>query len=81
MTCREVTGLLLEYVSGELEADFRGEMDEHTAACDNCREYLREYRATIAASQTAVRAVAPSGTEHLPGELIAAVLDSLDQSG
>lgn len=81
MTCRDVTGYLLEYVSGEVEADLRGEIDEHTAACGTCREYLREYRATIAASQAAVQALTSSGTAHLPGELIAVVLDSLAPSG
>jgi len=81
VTCREVTGFLLEYVSGALEADLRGEIDQHTAACGNCREYLREYRLTIAACQTAVQGDAPPAAGHLPAALITGVLDTLDQSG
>jgi anti-sigma factor RsiW len=81
MTCREVTGYLLEYTAGELDAEDRAELDAHTAGCDNCREFLREYQQTIAACQAAFAdldaGAGATAAAGLPDETIAAAIAAM----
>jgi anti-sigma factor RsiW len=73
MTCRDVSGFLHDYVAGELPADVLADFERHLDACANCREYLRQYRATIAQGQVL-------GTHDEPGipeDLVKAVLATI----
>ena len=78
MTCREISDFLLEYTSGELDADVRGTFEHHIADCGNCHEFLRQYRATITAGQAAFKQDDRKRADDLPEELVEAILNSLE---
>lgn len=73
MNCREVSGFLLGYVDGDLSADVVAEFHRHLDACANCREYLEQYRRTIAQSQ----ALNQAADAPIPDDLVKAVLDTI----
>lgn len=79
MTCREISEFLLEYTSGELDPAVRAEFEEHIRLCENCQEYLRQYRATISATQAAAGRPAEDTTE-IPDELVTAILNALKEA-
>ena len=76
MTCRDVSGFLHDYVDGELPADVRAAFEHHLDGCTNCREYLRQYRATIAQGQSLGSGVEP----EVPEDLVEAVLKTIRQA-
>lgn len=76
MTCRDVSGFLHDYVDGELPADVRAAFEHHLDGCTNCREYLRQYRATIAQGQSLGSRVEP----EVPEDLVEAVLKTIRQA-
>jgi anti-sigma factor RsiW len=56
MNCRELTELLMDYVSGELASEHRDLVHEHLDKCPPCVAYVRTYQITIQL------------TRHLPRE-------------
>lgn len=72
MTCQQLAAFMLEYVEGTLPADTRARFDVHLAACDDCRAYLKDYLATIAAT----RQEADDDPPQMPDALVRAILDS-----
>jgi anti-sigma factor RsiW len=74
MTCREVAGFLQEYVAGDLSPDLLAAFERHLGDCSNCREFLSQYRATIAA---AAGAWTTEADVDAPPELVSAILSSL----
>lgn len=69
MTCRDVTGYLREHAATELHAEDQAEFDAHVAACDNCREYVREYVLAIDAARAAFGARPPGEAPTVPREM------------
>ena len=59
VTCREFVELVTEYLEGVMSTGDRTRFEAHLDHCDECREYLAQFRATIAA------------VGHLPPESIA----------
>jgi anti-sigma factor RsiW len=49
MTCRELVGLITDYVEGTLPDGDRRRFDEHVEMCKYCAGYLEQMRATIGA--------------------------------
>jgi MFS family permease len=47
LACRELVGIVSDYVDGVLPADWRARADEHLRACDGCTAYLQQIRATV----------------------------------
>lgn len=47
IACRELIGLLTDYVDGVLNPDWRRRADEHLSDCDGCTTYLAQIRATV----------------------------------
>ncbi len=47
MMCDELVEVLTEYLEGTLAARDRARLDAHLGVCDDCREYLDQFRATI----------------------------------
>jgi anti-sigma factor RsiW len=72
MKCRELAAFLMDYVSRELPEDTREVFEAHLSRCPNCREYLRQYEATIRAGQVAC--ADEQSVAEAPEELIAAIL-------
>jgi anti-sigma factor RsiW len=48
LTCQELVELVTDYLEGALSRDERARFDAHIAACANCREYLAQFRQTMA---------------------------------
>ena len=76
MTCRDVTEFLMDYLDNALTPDLRRSFDRHLAVCSNCRTYLRQYEATIRATQAAFAAGEAPDTAF-PEDLTAAILSTL----
>ena len=73
MNCRELTGFLLEYFSGEMPAAVSTEFETHLGRCSDCHAFLEQYRQTIALG----RATAIDEHPNVPEGLIAAIVASI----
>jgi anti-sigma factor RsiW len=74
LTCRDVADFLMAYEDGELAPAERGEFDAHLAECPDCVAYLESYRRTVALGRRAFADDEASAAEHVPEELVQAVL-------
>jgi anti-sigma factor RsiW len=50
LTCQELVELVTSYLDGALSRRDRIRFERHIAACENCREYLKQFEQTIAAT-------------------------------
>jgi anti-sigma factor RsiW len=74
MTCRELTELLTDYVSGELPAEDLRRADEHLAGCPDCAAYRETYETTVRLGSLAFRRADGRARADAPEELVAAIL-------
>jgi anti-sigma factor RsiW len=49
LACKELVGLVTDYLDGVLPADWRAGFDGHLAGCAGCTEYVAQIRFTIQA--------------------------------
>jgi MFS family permease len=47
VACRELVGLLSDYLDDVLDPGWRAQVDEHVRHCDGCSNYLYQIRATV----------------------------------
>ena len=47
MLCKDMLGVLSEYIDGELDPEFCAEIGRHMAECGNCRIMLDTLRKTV----------------------------------
>ena len=47
LSCQELVELVTDYLEGALSAEDRRRFDSHLAACDGCRTYLEQLKATV----------------------------------
>lgn len=73
MTCREFADFVMSYLDGELDATQRRRFEDHLADCADCVRFLREYRATVRAGQSAYADELPA---DVPNDLVKAILDA-----
>ncbi len=73
MTCREFAAFVLPYLDGEPGATQRRCFEDHLAECADCVRFLREYRATVRAGQSAYADELPA---DVPADLVKAILDA-----
>jgi anti-sigma factor RsiW len=64
MTCREFTSFIADYLSGELTQEVQTAFERHLSRCDNCTQYLADYRRTMVLERGAL-----TGEEELPEEV------------
>lgn len=76
MTCREFADFMLEYVSGELPSDVRRAFEHHLSLCDNCVQYLADYKQTIELGKRAFEDEGAPVPASIPEELVTAILAS-----
>jgi anti-sigma factor RsiW len=50
LSCREIIGLVTEYLEGTMPADTRLRFERHVAICPPCRGFLAQMRETLRAS-------------------------------
>ncbi len=48
LDCRELVELVTAYLDGSLDDDLRGRFAAHLDVCPGCREYVDQFRVTIA---------------------------------
>jgi anti-sigma factor RsiW len=75
MTCRDATRLLAGALEGTLAPGVVADFERHLGHCGNCRRFLAQYRATIAAGRRAARELGASVVR--PEELMGAVLTAI----
>jgi anti-sigma factor RsiW len=63
LTCQQVTDLIVDYVTGELDPTIGTVFETHLRNCRDCAAFLNTYRETIRAAR-AVR------YEDLPAEML-----------
>lgn len=51
LRCRDINGLLHDYLEGSLDPDLRRGLDEHLADCAGCHGFLNTYRDTVAVAK------------------------------
>lgn len=73
MTCREFADFIMDYIDGELPADVLAGFERHISVCPNCRQYLSQYEATVAAGHDAFNDDETIPAE-VPEDLIQAIL-------
>jgi anti-sigma factor RsiW len=59
LTCRDVNGLLADYVDGALTPEAAADLERHLAGCEPCRAYLATYRRTRALGARVARVEIP----------------------
>jgi anti-sigma factor RsiW len=68
ITCRELVGIVTEYLEGTLDADDRARFESHIGRCAGCRAYLDQVRKTIAMTgRLSEDDIAPSMRDTLLG--------------
>lgn len=78
LTCRQMIDFLMDYLSGELEADTRGEFERHLSVCPPCVDFMDSYRKTVKLARDAGREPPAPAGDGLPDELVQAILKSID---
>ncbi len=74
MTCRELADFLLDYLSGDLPEGEKVAFDRHLTLCDNCVEYLQQYKTTVDAGRGAFAASDDEVPPEVPEQLVKAIL-------
>jgi predicted anti-sigma-YlaC factor YlaD len=72
MTCRECDEFIVSYLDGTLTPRQQFLFKTHMALCKVCRDYLEDYKQTIAITQSAAKKMTPS--PGMPDELVQAIL-------
>jgi anti-sigma factor RsiW len=72
MTCREITEILSDFVSGELATETATVLETHVARCPNCQVFLVQFRHTVELAR--VTGVEIEDPGDVPAELVEAVL-------
>lgn len=71
LTCRDVVGFMDAYHAGEIREEARAVFDAHVAECPECRDFLRQYVATV---RLAKDAFDPIDEPAVPEALVDAIL-------
>lgn len=66
VACRELVGLLSDYLDGVLDPGWRAHVDEHLRYCDGCTTYLDQIRATVALLAQLEEGIRPPADESTP---------------
>ncbi|MGE0640594.1 MAG: anti-sigma factor [Thermoanaerobaculia bacterium] len=74
LTCEEILGFLLEYLSRELSPEEETHFERHLARCPSCLAYLRTYRQTVRLGRIALQKEKEAPPPELAPELVRAIL-------
>jgi anti-sigma factor RsiW len=59
-TCKQMTALIVNYVSDRLSPRLKREFEEHLKICPDCVNFLNTYKKTVAVAQSLNRAAIPA---------------------
>jgi anti-sigma factor RsiW len=74
MTCRDLNGFLMDYLSGELTGGARTAFAAHLDECPPCVAYLESYRETVRLGKLAFADLDAPASREVPPELVKAIL-------
>ena len=74
MTCREFDEFILDYLDGRLSRRDRLMFDLHMRICKACRDYVENYKQTIALEKAAFADPDASALSEVPEALVRAVM-------
>lgn len=52
ITCQQITALILDYLTGELDAETVSAFKAHLRECPDCIAFIRTYQKTVQAAQS-----------------------------
>lgn len=76
MTCREFADFMMDYQSGGLSSEVRGQFEYHLIVCANCRKYLASYQETVKLGKRAFENEAAELPAEVPEGLVKAILSA-----
>lgn len=50
--CQEITELILDYITGELDSKTVSALEEHLRLCPDCDAFLKTYKKTVQATRS-----------------------------
>lgn len=74
MTCRELTGFIMDYLAGELPQEVRITFEDHLAICPDCVNYLAAYQGTVELNRRAFADEDARTALDAPEDLVKAIL-------
>ena len=81
MTCREFIDFLDDYLAGALDIARRDVFDHHLSMCRDCRNYIEQYRQTVALGKAAFDSPDHEVPANVPEALVAAILAASKRRG
>ena len=79
LSCEEVNAFIAEYLDHQLDPELTADFDKHIAKCQCCKDYLQQYRATLAL--VANTAEEPALHDELVDETLAFLRQRISASG
>jgi anti-sigma factor RsiW len=73
LTCQQVTDAIMDYVSGDMNAETKAAFESHLRRCSDCDAFFNTYRGTL-------RATRSLAYDHVPPELSNRVLQFLHKA-
>jgi len=74
ITCKQLLDFIADYLSGDLSAEERRELDRHLAVCPPCVAYLKSYQRTIELEKAAYADPDAPAPGNVPEDLVRAIL-------
>ena len=74
LTCRQVEQFLLDYLEGQVSPWTWCKFRYHLFLCDDCRQYLRDYRTAMALGRRIFANPEDEAASKVPDEILAAIL-------
>ena len=59
-TCRQMTDLVLGYLTGKLSPSVKREFEQHLALCPDCVNFLNTYKKTVAVTKSVQQSDLPA---------------------
>lgn len=78
ISCNEFEDFIVAYLDGELSRQKVFVFELHLKVCQECRDYLAAYKASMALTKSAMAADKQAELEAVPQDLISAVLAARD---
>jgi anti-sigma factor RsiW len=59
-SCRQMTDLVLGYLTGKLSPSVKSEFEQHLAVCPDCVNFLKTYKKTVAVTKSVQQSDLPA---------------------
>lgn len=63
-SCKEITSLMLDYLTGKLTPTIKREFTQHLRLCPDCVSFLKTYKKTVAATGKITPEAVPSRVQQ-----------------